>query len=372
LEINYFFSQLAVGMASMFGIVFVFRLGGTLTQGLLYLAGFYGCQRLLVMVLVPYLPRLVPKYGFRRLMAGSLICELIKVLLFVLTMTFSTWLLIPAAVFGSLYLAAYELGFHGLFLSDNDDRKIGEQIGWLSIVQNAGLIVAPFLGGLIIDRLGFEAAFLASAVILFVSIIPLFLMPKHKHPEHNYSLARVGQLLEAEPQFSGSVALWYVTTSISEFFWPLYILSLGRGYIFLGGLKSLVMIGSSLSTYGLGKVYDRQPKKQLFIFASLVEASMWLLRFALTTTMALITVDVTGKLMSPVWWMKIRRYELEIGERVEVMVFSVAHELMVSLGLVAGLLIGVWLLVMSGGNWWWLGVPAALGVLLSAWLVRRE
>jgi hypothetical protein len=132
------------------------------------------------------------------------------------------------------------------------------------------------------------------------------------------------------------------------------------------------MIGSSLSTYGLGKVYDRQSKKQLFVVASLIEASMWLLRFAMKAAAGLVVVDVTGKLMSPVWWMKIRRYELEMGERVEAMVFSVAHELMVSVGLITGLLWGVWLLVLTDGNWWWLGVPAAMGVILSAWLVRRE
>src|SRR4030042_4861266 len=83
LELNYLFSQLAVGMASMFGIVFVYKLGGSMVQGLLYLVGFYGCQRLLVIMILPFLPKLVPKYGFRRLMAGSLGGEMLKILLFV-------------------------------------------------------------------------------------------------------------------------------------------------------------------------------------------------------------------------------------------------------------------------------------------------
>jgi MFS family permease len=372
LEVNYFFSQLAVSMASMFGIVFVYKLGGNLYQGLLYLVGFYGLQRLMVIVILPLLPHLLPKMGYRWLMATSLIAELGKILSFVMAKELSPWFLFPAAILGSYYLSAYELGFHGLFLSDNDNKRLGEQIGWLNVVQNTGLILAPLLAGTLIDKIGFTAVFLIASVILFMSILPLFMMPKHKHAKHSYSLKKVAELLDTEKEFSGSVAFWYLTNSVTEFFWPIYIISTGRGYSFLGGLKSLVMVGSSISTLILGKVYDRRPLKRIFVGASMVEAGMWVLRFAASSTIWLIGADVTGKLMNPAWWMKIRRYELEIGERVEKMVFGVAHELMVSLGYLAGLVVCVWILTLSHGIWGLLALPAIGGIVVSAWLVRDD
>jgi hypothetical protein len=372
LEINYFLSQLAVGMVTLFGVVFIYRLGATMYQGLLFLIGFYGVQRILVMLELPFLPRIIPKIGYRRLIALSLMAELLKVLSFALTKQVSVWFLVPGAAFGSLYLAAYELGFHGLFLDENDDQRLGEQISMFDVLQNIGLMIVPVFMGILIDKRGFGVLFAFSAVILGLSIVPLLFMRKHHHPKHEYSFAKVANLVTAEPEFTGSVSWWYITMAVSEFFWPIYIVTLGKGYAFLGGLKSLVLLGSSISVYMLGRFYDKRPLKQVFIGASLVEALMWVVRFSVSSAIGLVAADVTGKIMNPVWWLKIRRYELEIGERVEKMVFSVAHELMVSAGLLIGLITGVWLLVLSGGQWSFLAIPAVLGILVSAWLVRKE
>ena len=344
-------------MVTLFGVVFIYRLGGTMYQGLLFLLGFYGTQRLMVMAELPFLPRILPKIGFRWLITGSLVFELLKVLCFALTKSTSVWFLLPASIFGSLYLAGYELGFHGLFLSDNDNRKLGEQISRFDVLQNIGLMMVPFFMGALIDVYGFGVLFAFSAVILGLSIIPLLIMRKHKHPKHAYSFTQVSDLVVAEPEFTGSVSLWYVTMAVSEYFWPVYIVFLGKGFAFLGGLRSLVLLGSSISVYMLGRFYDRRPLKRVFLGASIVEALMWVVRFSASSAIGLVVSDVTGKVMNPVWWMKIRRYELEIGERVEKMVFSVAHELMVSVGLLVGLMVGVWLLVLSGGQWQFLAIP---------------
>jgi hypothetical protein len=372
LEINYFLSQIAEGMVTTFGIIYIFRLGGNFIHGLMFVLGFYASQRLLVMLMVPFLPRLIPKIGYRWLIALSLAAELVKIILFVLTKSMSVWFLVPAAICGGFYLAAYDLGFHGLFLADNDNDKVGEQIGLFDILQSLGLVITPLFVGILIDKVGFSVMFGLSATVLFLSIVPLLLMHKHKHPKHNYNVNRVVNLISTEPEFTGSLAFWYLTASITDFFWPIYLMTFNLGFAFLGGVKSLVMLGASLSVLGFGKVYDHRPLRRIFKVGTVMQAGVWIFRFLVVSPVGLAITDLAGKVMSPVWWMKIRRYELELGEREEATVFAVAHVLIMSGGMIGGLVMGVWLLAMTQGNWLVLAIPSVLGVLVSGYLVIKD
>ena len=88
--------------------------------------------------------------------------------------------------------------------------------------------------------------------------------------------------------------------------------------------------------------------------------------------MVVVSADVLGRLLNPLWWMKIRRFELKFGERINTLVFGVAHMLLESVGAITGLFVGVVLVLYSGGNWVWLLVPGVGGVVLSAWAAKDK
>jgi hypothetical protein len=160
--------------------------------------------------------------------------------------------------------------------------------------------------------------------------------------------------------------------AITDFMWPVYLLTLVGHYSVLGAFSSVVMIVSSISVYGMGMVYDKRPLRHLFPAASLLVGVTWVLRFMALEPLTVLAADAGGRFLSPLWWMKIRRFGLNFGERINTLVFSVAYELLWTVGLMTGLFLGGMLVLMSGGVWAFVLVPAVGGVLLSAWAARNK
>jgi MFS family permease len=370
LEWNYLLSQMAVGMVTTFGVVYVYRLGESMGRGLIYLVGYYGCQRLATLLLLPVLADKIHQIGFRRVMGLALLGLMVKWLIMAAVTPASHGWLVVAALTGGFFLAGYNLGFEELFVLHNDNKRIGEQIGWFSLLQYLSLILAPVAAGLLMDKIGMGPVFGLGAFLAAVAVVPLWLMPHHPHEKDGMVLEEVAEFVGKEKRFMGTIISWHVTVAIGEFFWPLFVMMIQNSLVFLGALKSGVMVVSGLSAFFLGKVYDTRPLKRGFLIASFFEALIWVWRFTAATPLAAFGIDATGKMLSPVWWLKLKRYSVVVGERTKRSVYGVAQEIGVSLGLLGGLILGTWLIAIFGSDYRLLSVPAALGVIMRAWWMR--
>ena len=99
---------------------------------------------------------------------------------------------------------------------------------------------------------------------------------------------------------------------------------------------------------------------------------VWSMRFLSGTVVVAGGADVLARMMTPMWWMKIRRYELNMGEKISSVVFGMSHEFLVTLGLLFGLVVSYCLLSFSGGLWALLIAPVLFGVWGSAWVIKDE
>ena len=135
LSYNFFISQFASGMVSLFGVVFIFQLGATFQQGLFFLLAYYGLQRMAVGVFLPFAGRAVCRLGYRWTMLLGLMAFIMRLLFLVFVSVERIWLLVPAFIMGGIYLPFYFVAYHGMFLDDNDDAKVGEQIGLLTMLS---------------------------------------------------------------------------------------------------------------------------------------------------------------------------------------------------------------------------------------------
>jgi len=197
-------------------------------------------------------------------------------------------------------------------------------------------------------------------------------MSRHERHGGDYSLGKSLKLLLKRGDFSWSVGWWQVQDGIKTFFWPIFLLLIVKSYSTFGAIASLVMLVNSVAVYWFGKQYDKRPFRRLFPVAGLLVIVTWVMRFLARTTLVAGVVDGLSRLVSPAWWMKIRRQELLVGEKSDSLVFAVAHEMVVSGGYLVSLGLGYSLLKISGGEWVWLSIPAILGVVISTWTLRKK
>ncbi|MEA3355166.1 MAG: MFS transporter [Patescibacteria group bacterium] len=365
LVVNYTISQVATGMLGIFGVLFIYELGHDLMSGLILVLGFFGLQRLAVGLMIPLAAKGITKIGYRWMMLVGLVSLAIKAFLLMQVTVNNLWLLMVILILGAMAIAGYYLGYHGIFLDDNDDDKIGEQMGLITMAGRMALIISPILAGWLIDNYGFSIMFGVAMSLLIVSLGPLFLMPHHKHNDQEFDFKKAIKLTKRS-RFSKSVFWWHFENAIQAFYWPIFLFLILGSHIKFGIIASLVMIINSVAVYSSGKIYDKRPLKRGYLMATGLVSISYVLRFLSLNLACVVGADSLNRLVSPFWWMKIRRKALIAGEKVGAMVFAAAWEWLVTAGYLGGLLIGFVILKLSDGQWLWLAVPAIVGVVMGA------
>ena len=248
LETNYLLVKLATSMVSGFGVLFIYGLGNSFKSSLLWVGAFFIAQRLVVAGSLHKLALLVQRIGYRKMMMVSVAGMAFKLWLLSLSGPETYGYLTGALLFGGLSLSGYTIVFHGMFLDDNDDEKIGAQMGMITMLGRVAGIISPLFAGLLIERLGFPVMFLVAMVMLLLSSIPLWMMPKHKHKKNSYSLIKVGKMLKKYRLFCWSAFFWYITDAVQWLIWPIYMYLILKSYSVFGAVGSLVMI-LNISSY---------------------------------------------------------------------------------------------------------------------------
>jgi MFS family permease len=368
--VNYLLSQFATGMTNGFGVLFIYQLASSFKQGILYIFLFAIFQRLTVGLLIPLIGRLIAHLGHRKIMIVSLAALAFKIWLFTLTTQTNLWPLFFASILGGISVSGYYLSFHSIFLEDNDDLKVGEQMGIMTMLGRASWILGPLLAGFLVDNFGFTFMFTVVLLVLLISILPLLTMQQHLRHRVNYSNKQVLSLIKNHPKFSSSIFLWFISDAIQTFYWPVFlIISLGT-YTKFGELGSLVFLINSFAVYLSAKLYDRKRGKNIFITSSLVVSLTWFARFLSNSPTNTVASDISHRLVSPFWWSKIRKSELMLGEKNDSLVFGAAHELVATMGIITALVLGYLALTQTQALWLWL-IPITVGsTLFTTWIVK--
>jgi len=221
LSLSHLLRQMAMGMVSMFGVVFVYQLGNEFWQGLSYVVLFFAGQRLVTLVMVGVVGELTAKIGYRWTMLGGLAALALKLLFLIEVSETNLVPLYPAVFFGGVAIAAYWLAYHALFLDDNDDGQVGGQMGILTLIERGAMMVAPLLAGILIEGFGFGVMFAVAMGLIVLAVVPILFMSRHERHGGDYSLGKSLKLLLKRGDFSWSVGWWQVQDGIKTFFWLL-------------------------------------------------------------------------------------------------------------------------------------------------------
>lgn len=369
---NQLFLKFALGMVSIFGLLFIYNLGRNPVESLWIIFAFLFTQRLVVSLALFPSWALLERTGYRRTMSVAILALALK--LFLLSQaTFGAWgLLLVAAIGGGIFIALHQLAFYGLFVEDGDGHHIGQQVGLLEVVSRLSTIAAPLLAGLLIDQIGFPFMFILALGIVALSVIPLYQMPPHSHSHRPLSLKRLSNELNhhSRPlivEFIGSAA-----TLIHDVFWPIYLYLLIQDFSRFGAVFSLALLLSSLVVLYAGRLYDHRPLHRFFPLAAIGSSLAWFLRFNLLNPVPVISADLSGRVFNPFWWMKIKRYQYLFGRSMSPTLFAFLLEYAYTLGFLLNLCLVTGLLLITGLNWHLLFIPAVFGTLAAAWLVRKQ
>lgn len=372
LMINYAVYQLAVGMMASFGVLYIYLLGEGLMSGLRLVLLFFFLQRVVVALMVPVVGKLIFKLGYRWMVFLSLLTMIGKTFFLMETDQTRLWLLGPALLLGGIAVAAYYMSYHAMFLTDNDDGKIGQQMGLVTMTGRMGVMIAPMLAGLLIQQYSYSAMFMVAIGLLMLSALPLFVLPYHDHSREKFGIKDAFRLLKKKEGFLDSTTWWSIENGLQTFYWPVLLFLIIGSFVKFGAVGSGVMIANGLAVYLAGKIYDKRKLRRVYPFFTGMVVVSNIMRYLSKTIGMGIASDSLNRVASPFWWMKIRRNSILDGEKYDPMVFAAAWEWAVCLGYLISLALGYFILVISQGQWQWLIVPAVIANIVAAVGVRKD
>lgn len=229
-----------------------------LKMGLFFLVVFYFWERLLVIVLAPFIARLSVTRNLRL----ALILGRGSAFLGVILYTFITqhWWLIPLIpVCNALALLWYWNSYYALLASEMDVKQVGQEMGTLEVLSKIATVLGPLVGVLVVGELRFNGVFWLAASFHFLAILALMQLPTLRIRTiwrwSDFRAALRNQV--ARSQLLGLAGVYWESIGI-EVFWPvLLFIAWGNmasvGYIFTGAtLLSLIFI------YLAGWVFDQR------------------------------------------------------------------------------------------------------------------
>lgn len=171
----------------------------------------------------------------------------------------------------------------------------GKQIALRNVAVGVGLVAAPLVGGLVIEKFGFPQLFYISAIISSLSIFLILLVrePPYKHKEENL-LEEYSSLIH-KPKFR-SLLLIGILHNIGWVIWyiymPIYLREMGFSMSAIGLLLSVNYLAYTLNTYPIGKLIDKVHSHYLIIPGFFLVWAMGYL-FLLTTNYVVLTLSRT-------------------------------------------------------------------------------
>lgn len=267
--------RFALAMIVIFEPIYLFLyFGHSLTKTLFFLAaiaGFYG-------LFVPFGAKIMVKLGLKKAMLFS-VPFIFLYYLVLWNITASFVLLFLAIIFKVFYALFYWPAYHTDIARFSKKEFRGEQLSAGTIVYSLSSIAGPFVGGLIIAKLGFPVLFLVVLILLLVSALPLFFSREvHEVYGDSYERAFRGIFKKENRKDSLAFAAFGIDQGISMFIWPIFMFVIAINYKSMGFITSAALALSLLLTLYIGKLVDRMGRAKLLRIGSILTSIGWVFK----------------------------------------------------------------------------------------------
>ncbi len=201
-----------------------------------------------------------------------------------------------AIIFG-LASSFWWFSYHFSFVDLGQTKKLGHEVGTVQALGILACIVAPILGGTIINFSSDLIFYLSGMVLIAISLITILFFDQLE----KVNPISIGDI-KNEFKTRKNDFLAFIGGGAEEIIysvaWPLMLFYIFRNMLTLAGFSSLVMLVASVVYYITGYVVDHTSKEKLEKIGVLSVSSSWLGKALFQTPLTLSIFDVFHKVLS--------------------------------------------------------------------------
>lgn len=352
--------DIGLALVNIFIPIYLYRQLGSISLVFIFFAVYH-----LSVVLLSY-----PVAGIIRRVGldyGGVIGGLFKVGFFTLLLASKTypWLIWPAAiVWGFGVLFTWLVHHYYLAADSGKSHLFGRKVAVINLIDKWLLALVPVAGGMMLDWGGFQLTFLAAAVFLGVSGLPLLF---DKFNKKNMRLD-FGETVEGVADPSAK-RIWMalfaagVSTEVVAVVWPVYLFLLVKSYTRIGLIQTGGLLLASAVLLWLGRQVDRRHWRFLKP-AVLANAANLFFRGMVVSGPGLFLMESVYQLVSLFVWVPFDAGVYELAIRDRKLEFFVRREWMLHLGgLISSLILALGFALGAPWQWVFMFGAASLAVV---------
>ena len=273
------------------------------------------------------------------------------------------YFILPALA--SAHSSLFNIGYHLNFIDHADRDKTARQLTLVNIFSSLVHFIGPFFGALIIANYGFGITFFIGSLILFLSMIPLFLS-EDQHDPLNFSIKDIFAYLVSRQHTPMNLSFlgYAVESIINRLIWPIFLIGVLKTITMVGGIVALTGLFTLFAMYFIARIADKWDKRKLIKIGTYSYALGWLFRLFVYSPFSIFSVDTYKNISMNTIHIPWSAYFYDIARKKNYFEFIVAREIVFNISRVVILPILVLLLKLSGLGFYLAFVIAAAFSLL--------
>ncbi|MDX1607784.1 MAG: MFS transporter [Candidatus Spechtbacterales bacterium] len=264
---------LAIHMITIFEPIYIYiHFGNSLPKTFLY----FGASSLIFGVFSPWALRLTKRIGIKHTMLLSVP--------FLFAYYVGLWnidklgvLILILPLFAALERLLFWPAYHIAFTRFSDKGKRGREVSLRTMLLSATAVIAPFIGGIIIQELGgFTVLFAVVLALLFAAVIPLF-MTKEVYEGDHETVKMVFRELKSKKYRRKVLGLGSLASDLAlhAFVWPVFLFILAINFETLGAITSATLFLGMIFTFYVGRKSDDSGSEKVLSVGAFLNAVIW-------------------------------------------------------------------------------------------------
>ena len=352
---------LATAMVAIFEPIYLYVQGFSLVQILYFFLAVYAAYFLLM----PLGAKFARRYGYEKAMylASPFLIGYYVFLYLIPTSGQFIWLAIAALVMQKVfYWPAYHADFARFGRSDERGREVGNLLLITSLVS----IVAPFLGGLVVDYWGWATLFVCVSILILASNLPMITTSEKFKPKPFSYWHAYRRLFYAENRRNFFGFLGFGEELIVLVIWPVFIYTVLKDFLSVGSLVAVATLITTLVLLYVGRMADGDSghRRALLKIGSIFYAAAWWLRLLAAGPLSVFLVDTLSRITKDVVVVPMMAMTYDHASETSVMKTVVFFEMSLVAGKIIAILISLLVLNFLPNSFAAMFVIAALMSLL--------
>lgn len=300
----YFYQAMLTLAKSMIGIfvpVVLFKLGYSLIDIALYSIGI----SLIYLILIPITIKVISKIGFKWTILLTTPIYISHI--FILNYLAESYLYFHLAwiTFG-IYVSFFWPAFHSEIALNGSSKHRGSQMGTLQIITTIFATLAPMIGGLFLEYIGYNYLLILSSTLIILGFIPFLFSTDLSLKNYNFHYKDYLRLIKNKKTKNDKIAFaceGIEGSILSIIIWPIVVfILLSQNFLKLGLLLSFVSFLSIIVILYLKSYLDKKNKNFVLTLLTRLLSLNWFFKtfILLFSSIFLYFVESTAKIIKSI------------------------------------------------------------------------